>query len=184
MFIKEIKGFLTKEQCNQIILEHQELEPSTTGINRKFKGSNTGRTSFTARTIESPTLDIFKSKVASLTSLPQENQEAPSIINYPVAGYYHPHYDYFDESDEDFEKLVIPRGGQRVQTCLLYLNDNFTGGFTTFPKLKVKIVPEAGKLVWWDNARDESLHAGTSVTFGTKWIATIWIRENKWTPLP
>lgn len=183
MFLKELKHFVSPEICEQIIEEHKELlVPSKTGINQKFSGRDTGRTSFSARAIESDQLQAIKQAIVDLTSLPQENQERPSIIKYSKGGFYNNHYDYFDETDVDFYPSIATNGGQRIYTCLLYLNDNFTGGFTSFPKLNQKIVPETGKLVWWNNTTDlgqplpESLHSGTAVKFGTKWIMTVWIR--------
>jgi prolyl 4-hydroxylase len=186
MFIKELKNFLSRESCQQIIQDHESLlHKSTTGINQKFDGERTGRTSYSAKGIESKLLSDFKSQVSVLTSLPQENQERPSIIMYPTGGLYQPHYDYYDVRDKDYQTIIANNGGQRVYTCLLYLNDNFTGGFTDFPKLKKRIVPETGKLVWWNNTdKDgtpiaESLHTGTAVRYGVKWIMTIWIRMEK-----
>jgi len=183
-FLKEIKHFLSKEQCDHIIDAHSYcLKPSTTGINQKFEGQKTGRTSNTATPILIlPEIIELQQRVSDLTSLPRENQENPSIIQYPTLGYYNPHYDYFNTSDPDYQRLIVPNGGQRIFTCLLYLNDNFTGGFTHFPKLKQKIIPETGKLVWWNNTDyeghpyQESLHSGTSVKYGSKWITTVWVR--------
>ena len=48
------------------------------------------------------------------------------------------------------------------------------------------IKPETGKLVIWDNTLEDgsgdpnSLHAGLPVIAGTKYIAVIWIRGEKY----
>ena len=183
MFIKEIKNFLPRESCEQIIRDHEGLlHKSTTGINQKFEGEKTGRMSYSAKGIDSKSIKDCRKQVSVLTSLPQENQERPSIIMYPTGGLYQPHHDYFDDSDSDYQTIIMNNGGQRIYTCLLYLNDNYTGGFTEFPKMKHRVVPETGKLIWWNNTDDlgsplkESLHTGTAVRYGVKWIMTIWIR--------
>jgi prolyl 4-hydroxylase len=74
-------------------------------------------------------------------------------------------------------------GGQRVYSCLFYLNDGFMGGETEFPIKKIKVVPKTGRLLIWRNINPdgeldhESLHAGLPVIDGTKWIIIIWVRE-------
>jgi prolyl 4-hydroxylase len=47
------------------------------------------------------------------------------------------------------------------------------------------VTPKKGRALAWKNLKDdgspdyESLHAGLPVLAGTKWIAVVWIRENK-----
>ena len=68
---------------------------------------------------------------------------------------------------------------------MIYLNDDFEGGETHFPSLNLVVKPKKGKLVIWDNVNEDgsldfnSLHAGLPVKKGFKYIAVIWIRENK-----
>jgi hypothetical protein len=75
-------------------------------------------------------------------------------------------------------------GGQRVYSCLFYLNDDFTGGETEFVNRDIKIKPKTGRLLIWKNIKEDgsldydSFHAGLPVISGTKWIAIIWVREN------
>jgi len=79
----------------------------------------------------------------------------------------------------------MKRGGQRAKSALVYLNDDFTGGETEFPKINIRVSPQKGKLVLWDNTFEDgnpdhdSLHAGLPVISGTKYIAVIWIRFGK-----
>lgn len=186
-FIHEIPNFVTDRICSSIIEYHKDqTKPSTTGIDSKFVGSKTGRESETAKAdLGLNIIQKIQHDLEVLTLLPQENQERPSIIKYNHDGFYLPHYDSFNENDEDFEKKIVPSGGQRIYTCLLYLNDDFLGGKTYFPRIKKRIVPETGKLVWWNNTTedgqrlDESLHSGEEVRLRNKWIMTVWIRLRK-----
>ena len=79
----------------------------------------------------------------------------------------------------------VKTGGNRTHTALFYLNDDFEGGETEFPKLDIKVKPELGKLLLWTNMNDDgtldydSLHAGLPVIEGEKWILVIWVREQK-----
>jgi prolyl 4-hydroxylase len=71
-----------------------------------------------------------------------------------------------------------------MYSCLFYLNDDFDGGETDFPKVNYRVDPQIGKLVIWKNLNDDlsvnynSLHAGLPVISGEKWICIVWVREN------
>jgi prolyl 4-hydroxylase len=71
-------------------------------------------------------------------------------------------------------------------TILVYLNDNFKGGETSFPMLDKKIKPEKGKAVIFYNTDTngtilrKSKHAGIPVIEGEKWICNKWIHLNKY----
>ena len=80
----------------------------------------------------------------------------------------------------EFEK----NGGQRVVTMIIYLNDDFTGGTTEFPNLKQEYFPKKGNALLFyslqkngDKCHPLSLHAGTPVKTGHKYIANVWLRE-------
>ena len=54
--------------------------------------------------------------------------------------------------------------GQRIKTCLVYLNAEFEGGETEFPKLGLKYRGRAGD-------------AGLPPTRGEKWLFSQWMRS-------
>ena len=120
--------------------------------------------------------------IAKVTKVPIENQEAMSIIRYNVGGEFKAHHDCFSPA-ADYYKTVIAQGGQRIKTCLIYLNEDFEGGETDFPNIPYKVKPKTGKLAMFNSIDDnggiipQSLHAGLPVTKGVKYLATIWIRE-------
>jgi len=128
--------------------------------------------------------DRLKQIVAGITGLPVENQEASHFVRYGIGGKYDTHHDYFTPAMENYAEH-FKRGGNRVFTAILYLNDSFQGGETNFPELNLKITPVAGKLFVWRNMLpdgslyEQSKHAGLPVTEGTKYIIVIWVRENK-----
>ena len=57
--------------------------------------------------------------------------EIPQITKYKEGEFYNDHYDAVDKNTED-GKLFCKGGGQRICTCIIYLNDNFEGGTTYF----------------------------------------------------
>lgn len=79
-------------------------------------------------------------------------------------------------------------GGQRSFTAMVYLNSVDEGGSTDFPYLGVSIPPTPGALIVWNNAdvdgtpNEATLHAGTPVVRGVKYIITKWYRTRNWEP--
>jgi prolyl 4-hydroxylase len=134
-------------------------------------------------------LDIIpaiEARIAELTGLPASHGEGLQILNYQVGGEYLPHFDYFPPKDSGSTEH-LSHGGQRVATLLLYLNDVEAGGETSFPSAgNLRVTPRKGSAVYFAyfNSHGQldpaTLHAGTPVTQGEKWLATKWIRQRPW----
>jgi prolyl 4-hydroxylase len=66
---------------------------------------------------------------------------------------------------------------------VIYLNDVEEGGETTFPSAGWTVAPQRGSAVYFEycNALGHvdvlSVHAGSAVTRGEKWVLTKWMRE-------
>ncbi len=129
---------------------------------------------------ETPLLDTINRRIASLTGWPLENGEPLQVLHYGVGAEYEPHYDYFDPADPGSARLTAI-GGQRVGTLILYLNTPEAGGATVFPAAGLEIAAIKGNALFfsYDQPHPDSatLHAGTPVTAGEKWIATRWMRQ-------
>ena len=71
-------------------------------------------------------------------------------------------------------------------TMIIYLNDDYQGGETMFPKMGFQVVPKAGKaVVFWsttegDEVIRESFHGGNPVVGGEKWICNKWLHPMKY----
>ncbi len=69
---------------------------------------------------------------------------------------------------------------------MAYLNAPEAGGATRFKALDKTIQPEPGKLVAWNNRRDDgtpnpaTIHHGMKVRAGVKYVITKWFRERPW----
>ena len=125
-------------------------------------------------------------RVCDIVGYPFENVEPIQIVKYDSDGYYNEHYDSCPDKN-DFCRRFVKDGGQRAVTMVLYLNDQFTGGATKFINLEQEFKPaKYGGILFYsmDTKKTKthplSLHAGTPLTSGTKYIANIWIRENKY----
>ena len=78
------------------------------------------------------------------------------------------------------------RGGQRLWTALVYLNDGFEGGETHFPRLDYSVKPRLGRLLVFQNTyrgsdikHDLAEHAALPVISGEKYAFNLWFRERK-----
>jgi prolyl 4-hydroxylase len=92
---------------------------------------------------------------------------------------------------EEYRTHIDARPGapnQRLKTALIYLNDDYTGGETSFPNLGLTVRGRAGDCLVFRNADaedrpDERMrHAGLPVTSGAKWLASRWIRRRPFDP--
>ena len=183
--VTEYPNVLTKRFCHFIILiALNRLEEAET-LGEQIDGYRTAQSCWLTDLNDSiPALRKIKEFVSDITNYPIENQEEIHIVKYGKGGEYKIHHDWFDEETLKSEN-EDKRGGNRMFSFLIYLNDDFKGGETDFPTLKHKIKPELGKGVLWKNIDEdgvpieESEHAGLPVEEGTKWILIIWIRENK-----
>ena len=124
----------------------------------------------------------IEQRLARLLDWPVENGEGLQILRYAPGAEYKPHYDYFDPL-EPGTPTILRRGGQRVATVVIYLNDPEAGGATVFPDAQFDCLPVRGNAVFFNYSRPDpsshSLHAGAPVLRGEKWIATKWLREGR-----
>lgn len=117
-------------------------------------------------------------RVSSIVSLPVENIEM-EVNKYHVGEYFLPHYDFLPP------EWIEGTGGQRLYSCVIYLNDDFEGGQTNFPNISHIVQPVKGNAIVWRNCYEDStisdhlsLHESVSVTSGEKWALILWIRES------
>lgn len=185
--IEEIKEFVTKEECDQIIdISLKEIKSCIS--NSEFMKMHPVE-------IKDENQEVFKklrNEISKKINVPVENQETILAIRYEKNGSYMEHYDSFVKYSKDsiytnqFYEQSMASGGQRKFTALVYLNDDFSGGETNFSKLNKKIKPETGKLLYWNNLDENGntnlnmIHAGMPVLDGQKWVLVIYIREKKY----
>lgn len=128
-----------------------------------------------------PIVEIISNKF----NIPFENAEDLQVVRYQPNQYYNEHHDSCCDQNETCA-IFSKRGGQRILTVLLYLNNEFDGGNTYFKNLNLKMKPLTGEaIIFFPLAHNSSkchpyaLHAGLPVSKGEKWIANLWFRERK-----
>ncbi len=178
--------FLSAAECDGLIeAAKPQLKRSLT-IDTKTGGEemNEARTSsgMFFRRGQNELLEVIEARIAKLLNWPLANGEGMQVLHYRPGAEYKPHYDYFDPG-EPGTPTILKRGGQRVATFLMYLNEPEKGGGTTFPDVHFEVAPKRGNAVFFSYERPhpstKSLHGGAPVIAGEKWIATKWLRERE-----
>ena len=181
--IKEIPNFLTHEECNKII----ELSKGNM-VSSKVYSHDEDLFDTKTRISEQCWLkddniiikDITE-RIKLHTNTYNNYYEELQVVNYKPGGFFVPHYDAC-VGDKDTCQRMNQNNGPRYLTVLFYLNDNFDGGETIFPKINKLVKPEKGKAVIFQNVNNngviinQALHGGEPVKNGEKWIANKWIR--------
>ncbi|MEO6367973.1 MAG: 2OG-Fe(II) oxygenase [Steroidobacteraceae bacterium] len=113
--------------------------------------------------------------------------EQPTILHYNVGEQITPHFDFIDAKARDYAQQIEERG-QRMITFLLYLNDAYEGGETTFPELGLVHRGRPGDGLYFINAHPDlspdrrMLHTGSPPTAGEKWVVTQFISSKALRP--
>jgi prolyl 4-hydroxylase len=179
-------GLLTDAECDALIEEARpRLARSETVVNATGASEiNAARTSegmFFQRG-ESALIQRLENRMAALLAWPVKWGEGLQVLHYAPGAEYKPHHDYFDPKQSG-TAAVLRRGGQRVGTLIMYLNTPTRGGATTFPDVALDVAAIKGNAVFFSYDQPDistrTLHGGTPVVEGTKWVATKWLRERE-----
>jgi prolyl 4-hydroxylase len=179
-------GVLSDEECEELIaLARPRLARSLTVATRtggeEVNADRTSNGMFFQRG-ETELVRRIERRLATLVNWPEENGEGLQILQYGPGAEYKPHYDYFDPG-EPGTPTILKRGGQRVGTIVMYLAEPEKGGGTVFPDVHLEVAPKRGNAVFFSYERPHpttrTLHGGSPVLEGEKWIATKWMRERR-----
>jgi prolyl 4-hydroxylase len=125
---------------------------------------------------------LLQTKMSRACGLPMNHMEAPAVLYYDAGEEASNHYDFVNPAIADYA-AEIARNGQRVVTFLVYLNDDYEGGETSFPSLGLSHKGRRGQGLFFVNAYADMqpdlrmLHAGRPPTRGAKWIVSQFIRS-------
>jgi len=180
-------NFLTYEECDTMIWNARKSVSKSTIVDHGTGASveHAARTSsgtFFAKHLNS-FVDMIDQRIADLLNWPLERGEALQVLRYEVGQEYKPHHDYLSPTISGDNMQHIVRGGQRIATFIMYLNTPERGGGTIFPEIGLEITPSAGSALFFSYPNlfygRNTLHGGTPVITGEKWIATKWLRERE-----
>ncbi|GLQ34988.1 hypothetical protein GCM10007939_12710 [Amylibacter marinus] len=171
-----IDDFITEDIAQHIInLGKDDLTPTTVTtpdaanmIDSRCKSLSTQMVQW-----EDPILTKVTTDIADIVRLPPENAEPCKLLHYQGEQDFVPHSDAFHKNKGGIEQMT--RGGQRLFSSMIYLND-CDGGQTTFPALKMQVMPKMGRLLIFANTmigsidhHPHGIHGALSVNSGEKW---------------
>jgi prolyl 4-hydroxylase len=124
-------------------------------------------------TDENPAIHALNRRLAAASGTDVRSGEPLQILRYAPGEQYHQHSDALPG--------VAP-AQQRVLTFLVYLDEGYDGGETSFPALGITFRGQPGDGLLFRNASADgqpdprAIHAGLPVTRGVKHLASRWIR--------
>ncbi|WP_442602017.1 2OG-Fe(II) oxygenase [Paenibacillus sp. KN14-4R] len=165
---------LSDEECDELIeISKERLQRSKIGEDRAV---NPIRTSSGVFCEENETVTRIEKRISQIMNIPIEHGDGLQVLQYTFGQEYKPHYDFFAETSRAV-------ANNRISTLVMYLNNVEEGGETTFPKLTLSVSPNKGMAVYFEyfynnqELNELTLHAGTPVIKGEKWVATMWMRK-------
>lgn len=126
--------------------------------------------------------EVVRARISVAARLPEPIFETPQVMHYSVGQEFRPHHDFLDSNEPGYAADLAHRG-QRIATFLIYLNEDFEGGETEFPRAGISHRGRTGDALFFANITQEgapdplTLHAGKPPTKGEKWIFSQWIRD-------
>lgn len=200
-FIGYIDNFLSTEECDNLIeLGKLNSVPSeiysTEGsgskeVNIKIRDSKT--TYFVdlenKDIVSANLIDLIYTRVSETIGIDKSHFEEFQITSYADSTrHFNGHYDFLIEiadnkSYTEAVQQMCSKGGNRIGTVLLYLNDVNEGGETYFPWDQVIVKPEQGKMLYFKYDYDDPVtnlktyHQALPPISNPKWIITILIAE-------
>lgn len=178
------RGFLEPALCAALIARiDEQRRPSSVS---DYNGDAAYRTSETCDFLfDEPLAREVNARITAFTGLDPVHGEPLQGQRYAVGQEFKAHTDYFEPTGVDYERFCSV-AGQRTWTVMIYLNEPGAGGATRFKAIDKIVQPETGKLLAWNNRRDDgspnpaTLHHGMKVRAGTKYVLTQWYRERPW----
>jgi prolyl 4-hydroxylase len=183
-----VRDFLSAKECQQLIaLIDKDRVPSgllAPSADPEFRTSE----SCNLRLSDPVNLKV-QAKIDGLMGIQPSHGETIQGQRYSEGQQFKEHHDFFFVSEPywpEQEKM----GGQRTWTAMIFLNEPEAGGQTWFTKANVRVTPRTGNLLAWNNLDEHgqpnpySLHTGTPVGAGVKYIITKWYRERPWGAQP
>lgn len=181
IYPEEIHNFIDQHDREHIINTANPLFRESQLVSGGTENVRKSETAWLPKT--DPIVEKIIRKTCSMTNIPFEHAEKLQVVKYQPGGFYNAHYDAScDDRKEcvEFEK----NGGQRIVTLIIYLNDDYEGGHTEFPNLKKQYKLNKGDALLFYSLEKNgnlchplSLHSGTPVKSGEKYIANVWLRE-------
>jgi prolyl 4-hydroxylase len=125
---------------------------------------------------------LVQTRMVAACGVPLTHFEAATTLHYAIGQQITDHFDFIDPRTPNYAEERRLRG-QRAITFLIYLNGDYEGGETVFPKLKLSHKGSTGDGLYFVNALEDgepdlrTVHAGRPPSRGEKFILSQFIRD-------
>lgn len=176
--IAHFPGFLTKEECRYLVsIALPQLQQAVVIDPRSGRAmlDPVRVAQFTSFPFvhEDPVIHAINRRIAAASGTCYEQGEPLQVLSYRPGEEYKLHSD-----------ALPPCNNQRSCTFLVWLDIDFTGGETEFPRIPLRFRGSLGDGLLFSNLRPggepdpQAWHAGLPVKEGRKLLLSKWIREN------
>ena len=183
--IYKYENFLTDKECTDLIncissrlSESTVADDDDTNLISDYRTSQSGNLGY----FDNPFFLVIDKKITNLLNLCPFLGETMQGQKYSPGQYYKEHHDFFTPFTKQY-KTYCEWMGQRTWTTMIYLNDVHEGGETYFKHLKLKIKPQKGLLIAWNNLyfngipNFKTLHEALPPVKEDKYVITKWWRS-------
>ena len=168
-------GFASAAECKWLIAEAAS-RLKRAGVYNNPTGVDPGRTNQSASfnfANADMVVEMVRYRIANQIGAPLACLEMPQALHYDVGQEFVLHCDFLDPQALREE---IARNGKRIATVLIYLNEDYEGGQTSFPRLGLNHRGKTGDALVFGSIDaaggpdPRSQHAGCPPTRGEKWV--------------
>lgn len=178
-----VSEFLSAGECERLIAIVDAVARPSPTYNNNADG---GRTSYTGDVDPAdPFIATLERRINDLLGIDPAFGETLQGQRYLPGQEFKHHCDWFAQ-DSDYWAAENANGGQRSWTAMGYLSAVEQGGSTDFPRVELSVAPQPGVMLVWNNMAPDgrpnprTLHAGTPVVRGVKYVLTKWYRARPW----
>ncbi|WP_439477288.1 prolyl hydroxylase family protein [Brevundimonas sp.] len=184
--ILAIEGFLAGTICDWLkdraegMAEPALVYDPETGEGRRESVRTNAAAQFALERMD-VVLAVVRERIARAAGLPVPGLEWTQVLHYAVGQTFDWHVDWLDPALPGYAADLAARG-QRIATCLVFLNDDFEGGETAFEAGSLRHRGRKGDALLWANTLPDgsidrrTRHAGLPPTTGEKWVLSQWLR--------
>jgi len=184
--IQVIEKFVTPAVCDWLIAQTRKSLSRATIYDKKTGGTTEdGRRTNSQCDLDIETCGVLtfviRARIAAITHRHDKAMEVPKVLHYSPGETFAEHFDYLNPDEPAYAAQLANRG-QRTDTFLIYLNDNFKGGATHFTRLDLSNKGAKGDALLFSNVDaagkpdEDTMHVGMPPTSGEKWLFSQWIR--------
>jgi TPR repeat protein len=180
-----VDEFLSRAECAHLLwLASPNLKGAETARDRGEQTAFDGSAAALRGPLCDPLVRNIERRIAAGFGLRPSHVEPLSILRYESGHSYAPHVDYFRADRLADNECIGDVAGQRVASFLVYLRAPAAGGETHYLEIDRKVVGRDRMALCHFNCDERgtpdpsTLHTGTPVMAGEKWLARTTLREH------